>query len=532
MKHIGKIVFIIICLAMCALPSVGMIVRPTNTTTENKELARLPDIKKNGKWNINFLQELGNYFEDHFAFRQELVSADAEIQSKVFKVSNVDTVVVGSDGWLYYSSTVDDYLRKNVLSERCIKNIAHNLSLVQQYVQDKGAKFIFTVAPNKNSLYGENMPFYLQKKAGNIKNIDMLENEIEKYNISYVDLFALFEGYDEELYLKRDSHWNQKGAVFVYNALLDRLNIEHDSYTDTDVRCLNQEYGDLNKMLYPLTAKPEQNYFYQKEDVFSYKTDTKSVEDAWIETQNSQGTSSLLMFRDSFGNTLLPLMANVFANGYFSKGVPQNIAGYIDMYNPEAVIFEKVERNISELAQSPPVIESVTVKLDKKLHKENSNTSINIDESKDNADYLEISGIVDASFCEKETNIYVKVSDVSPDMDVGIDTENVYKTLYTIDAKSDYGYKLYIPKEKFNNREVIFDIIIENKGTFQIVKSKTIKIEGVIQNNLNSQKKRRQKKSTSKRKVVSREKVYDCDGSGHGYSIITWSDGEVEYKDF
>ena len=117
-------------------------------------------------------------------------------------------------------------------------------------------------------------------------------------------------------------------------------------------------------------------------------------------------------------------------------------------------------------------------------------------------------------------------------MDVGIDTENVYKTLYTIDAKSDYGYKLYIPKEKFNNREVIFDIIIENKGTFQIVKSKTIKIEGVIQNNLNSQKKRRQKKSTSKRKVVSREKVYDCDGSGHGYSIITWSDGEVEYKDF
>ena len=137
MKHIGKIVFIIICLAMCALPSVGMIVRPTNTTTENKELARLPDIKKNGKWNINFLQELGNYFEDHFAFRQELVSADAEIQSKVFKVSNVDTVVVGSDGWLYYSSTVDDYLRKNVLSERCIKNIAHNLSLVQQYVQDK-----------------------------------------------------------------------------------------------------------------------------------------------------------------------------------------------------------------------------------------------------------------------------------------------------------------------------------------------------------------------------------------------------------
>lgn len=32
--------------------------------------------------------------------------------------------------------------------------------------------------------------------------------------------------------------------------------------------------------------------------------------------------------------------------------------------------------------------------------------------------------------------------------------------------------------------------------------------------------------------VVSREKVDDCDGSGHGYYIITYSDGSVEYVDY
>ncbi|MCD8014235.1 MAG: SH3 domain-containing protein [Lachnospiraceae bacterium] len=31
---------------------------------------------------------------------------------------------------------------------------------------------------------------------------------------------------------------------------------------------------------------------------------------------------------------------------------------------------------------------------------------------------------------------------------------------------------------------------------------------------------------------VSREPVYDCDGSGHGYYIITYSDGSVAYVDF
>ncbi len=522
MRNTGKFIFTFVCFAMCIVPSAGMITNPSNTTTENKELAKFPDIKENGRLNTSFLQELGNYFKDHFAFRQELVSVDAEIQSKVFKVSNADTVVVGNNGWLYYSSTVDDYLGKNTLSKRCIGNIAHNLSLIQKYVQSKGAKFLFTAAPNKNSLYGENMPFYLQRKAGNIKNIDMLEKEIKKNDISYVDLFTLFEKQDEELYLKRDSHWNRKGAVLVYNALLDKLGIEHDSYKHVDVFRLKEEYGDLNKMLYPVTAKPEWNYFYQKDDVFSYKTDTKSVEDAWIETQNTKGTGSVLMFRDSFGNTLLPLMANVFANGYFSKGVPQNIAGYMNMYSPDVVILEKAERNIAELAQDPPVIEGMTVKLDKDIQTEQSDTLINVLESKNNTDYLEVSGIIGTKFCKEDTSIYVRVSDNGQ--------ENIYETLYTADAGSDYGYKLYIPKEKFYSTEAVFEVIVGNKGEFQLIKSENVQLEKISRDI--SKNRIKQRKQAKKRKIISEEKIYDCDGSGHGYSIITWSDGKVEYKDF
>ena len=32
--------------------------------------------------------------------------------------------------------------------------------------------------------------------------------------------------------------------------------------------------------------------------------------------------------------------------------------------------------------------------------------------------------------------------------------------------------------------------------------------------------------------IVSKEKIYDCDGSGHGYYLIKWSDGREEYEDF
>lgn len=38
--------------------------------------------------------------------------------------------------------------------------------------------------------------------------------------------------------------------------------------------------------------------------------------------------------------------------------------------------------------------------------------------------------------------------------------------------------------------------------------------------------------SSGGKSVVSKQAVYDCDGSGHGYYVITYSDGSVEYEEF
>ncbi len=520
MKNTGKFIFTGICLLICVFPFLGTFFNPTNTTTENRKMASFPKIKEEGKLNIHFLEELGVYFKDHFAFRPLLVSLDAEVQSKIFKVSNVETVVAGNKGWLYYSATTDDYLGKNIMSGRCAENIAHNLLLIQQYVQDKGAKFLFTVAPNKNSLYGENMPYYLQKKASNVKNIDMLEEKIEKYNICYLDLFKLFKEQEEILYLKRDSHWNQKGAVCVYNAILNSFGIEHDNYENVRYVRHKNEYGDLNKMLYPVTAQPEWNYFYNKTDSFYYKTDTESVEEEWIETGNKNGTGSMLMFRDSFGNTLLPLMADTFAKGYFSKIVPQNVGKYTEMYNPDIVVLEKVERNIRELATEPPLTDALPVNPGQDIEiikKENPGTSAEISESRYNSDYIEVSGVLDSLFCTPDVKIYVGVTDNDNK------EQNIYETFYVSDNKTDYGYRMDIPKEKINGSSIKFEIVVENEGKFQIIKSVTLDSEET---------RKLIGKKVIKRKIVSKEKVYDCDGSGHGYYVITWSDGEIEYEDF
>ena len=199
MKKIGSSVFVAACLVLCLLPFAGMAIAPTNTTTENRKLVSFPEIKEEGKWNQEWLSQAGAYFEEHFAFRPYFVTADSEIMGKVFGVSNMDTVIDGQDGWLYYTATRDDYLGAAVLSERGVYNALHNLSLFQRYVEENGAKFLFTSAPNKNSLYGEHMPYYAGKKVSDVKNIDLLEAGFEKENIPYADLFAAFENQKETL---------------------------------------------------------------------------------------------------------------------------------------------------------------------------------------------------------------------------------------------------------------------------------------------------------------------------------------------
>ena len=218
--------YIVIFMVMCILPFAGMAVAKTETTTENRTMAAFPSFMEEGKWNVNYLQDLGAYFEDHYAFRNLLVSVDSQIQAKLFKTSNMDTVIVGKNDWLYYTASLDNYLGQNLMSDQEVYNAAYNLSIVQEYVQSRGAKFLVTVPPNKNSLYGKNMPYYDQPKVSSERNYTNIIKALKSNKVAYTDLYQLFSNKKETLYLKRDSHWNEKGSLLAYNALLTDLNKE------------------------------------------------------------------------------------------------------------------------------------------------------------------------------------------------------------------------------------------------------------------------------------------------------------------
>lgn len=453
MKKTWKIIYVVLTVAVMALPFAGMTFFKTDTTTENKRMAEMPEIEQDGQLNREYLSELGTYFNDHFAFRNYLVDADSRIQSGVFGESNVDTVLVGTDGWLYYTATLDNYLGQNRMSDRTINNCVHNMKLLQDYVESQGAKFVLAVPPNKNSLYGENMPYYDSYKVSDGSDMDVIAGKLVEAGVNYVDLYAVMSEQKDTIYQKRDSHWNNMGALLAYNDILDVAGIDHDTYETARFTRRKDYIGDLNSMIYPVSSQPEWDMYLDDSTwTYTYTTDTKSVEDLKIETSCDAGEGSLVMYRDSFGNTLLPYMANAFGSAYFSKNIPYNITSDMMADKPDVVVVEKVERNIKEFASDPAVFQGpqpdagIVSELDK-LGTDGNTATVTAQEAESNVNFWQIDGVVDSDKISDDTVIYVAVTD-------GGETR-YYEAFGITDEKTDCGYRLYLDKMSVKYSDII-----------------------------------------------------------------------------
>lgn len=455
MKKKQGAVYLAVTLGICLLPFAGMLWDRGGESSENRKLAEFPVLRTEQGWNPELLPQMGEYFEEHFAYRQELVTADAVLRSSIFGVSTEEGVIDGTDGWLYYKDSLDDYLGNNVLSDRAVYNIAHTLRMIQDYVEGSGREFLFTVAPNKSSLYGEHMPYYYRVKVSTEHNIDRLRNELEVQEVNYMDLYPLFEESDEILYHKRDSHWNNKGAATAAGALLDALDKEHRSYADAGFVVRKDFEGDLAKMLSPGWIIPEEEFYFTEDFTYEYRDEVESNFDPDIRTVCAGKTGSLLMYRDSFGNALLPFLAEEFENARFTRGVPYYLDDML-FCSADAVIIERAERFLPDMAENPPVFQSpeagnILSKLSSAVLSQKNDTSC---EAEDEGLFMKLSGVIDEELLERDSRIYLCV-----------DGETAYEafpvSISSEDWKTDGGYAVYIEKERLLDEEINIKLYLE-----------------------------------------------------------------------
>ena len=361
-KNYLYLFFILFFMTVCFSFSLGMFFTEQPKPRANEILTPKPvAILTDGSVNKEYLKNVTDYTADHFAFRTDLITIHNAILSKVFRTSASDDVILGKQNWLFYKQTEHDYIGKNILSDNDIENIAHTLHMIQQYVESQNAQFLFVIAPNKNSLYSEYMPdnMYTIRNKSNAQN---LMNALQKQNVNYIDLFTIFRQKNEVLYYQLDSHWNNKGAALAYDSIMNALGIYHTNWYDMDYTIQKNHKGDLYEMLYPKGKQLEYDIVFEKQFDFQPDNEIHAPDDIQIDTTNQQKQHSLLMFRDSFGNNLYPFFADGFGHSRFSRKMPYTLT-MMEEVCADVVILEIVERNISNLAQYAPVLQSPLVEL-------------------------------------------------------------------------------------------------------------------------------------------------------------------------
>ena len=339
-------------IGICLVPAVCMPFAKADSSKEKRRLAEFPNVRtEEGSLNSEFFSQFDDWFSEHFAFRQQMVTADGRLMAAALGTSPNKDVIVGSDGWLYYGETADDYLRIGTLSEQGIKNIVHNLDLIENYCQGNDMEFIFTCAPNKNTLYPEHMPKNYVP-AHRMSNYEMLNSALSNRDY-YLDMKSalLSAGATMPLYHKTDTHWNNMGAYVGHNALMSKLGREScpvgESWT---VR--NDRLGDLAAMIYPAEDAKDVQPYSSYEFTYQYQGHFRALDDINIQTTSENGQGALTMFRDSYGEAILPYMAECFSTAAFSRAVPYNIGNI----SGGAVIIEIVERNLGNLQKYAPMM--------------------------------------------------------------------------------------------------------------------------------------------------------------------------------
>lgn len=193
----------------------------------------------------------------------------------------------------------------------------------------------------------------------NAERLQQILGEEWKDNDSYIDLFAPLQvakdSEEDLLYHQLDSHWNAKGAFAAYLVLMQFMGLEPVTEEVPDVPVQDFQ-GDLAAMYYPDRITLDRNFRHELfQPEFTPLRPIRTWEDIRIETRSSGKGDTLLMYRDSFANALIPYLSSTFEEAVYMRGEAIDLRA-VQQHSADLVLVEMAERNISRFLQKTPVM--------------------------------------------------------------------------------------------------------------------------------------------------------------------------------
>jgi hypothetical protein len=265
-----------------------------------------------------------------------------------------------------------------------IKQSTNRLKKLNQFTKDNNVDLYFFFLPDRKLTIDIDYPSWIVNLGQ--ENKALFASELPKDHLQYVDVAAEWKKkYTQQDYRKfyfmTDHHWNIFGALAGYQVIHNRFNDNLDGFNGTPFTKNNYEkscitdktfMGSYNKQLYGMVDPSNEKmcYFYPKNtDIASWKvyrgapssqnevslssiygraknspsnivdygqvysTDLREI--TIINPAKAKGHTKALFIKDSYGNPLLPLLANDFYQTTF----------YDVRYNGDRNLYDYIKEN-------------------------------------------------------------------------------------------------------------------------------------------------------------------------------------------
>ncbi|MEJ5365514.1 MAG: hypothetical protein WHS86_10455 [Desulfosoma sp.] len=337
---------------------------------ERRTFAPFPQRPRTMEELVAFPKAFEKWFDDHFGLRHRLVQA-YHLMTLAVGSSGSPRVLVGKDGWLYYTdpkdgNSLEDYRRTDPLTPEELDRWRVALEAKYFWLKEKGIPYLFIIAPDKHTVY----PEYYPSRVRVLGSRSRLEQFMEAMDGSPVPVIDLREPLRRaktfgRLYHKTDSHWNDLGAAVAHNTVLAHLSAEVPGlfargYGPEDFVWRQARGGDLARMLSLQDFLKETEVPMLRPGLFrcpDYRENDPmdSEEPALIVTACRSEGKSALVFRDSFFTRLRPYITQYFAQTVCTSEPPEveTLERFVRTYNPDVVLEERVERYLKVVPKRP-----------------------------------------------------------------------------------------------------------------------------------------------------------------------------------
>ncbi len=220
-------------------------------------------------WDGKFQEQRNTYFNDSIGLRPDLVRMNNQLDYWLFRKINANTIILGSDDYLFGSKYIDEYNGLGYMGDSLIRETCYRMKKVQDTLAKLGKTFVFVTSPSKPYFFSEKIPEYLQRREPHTTSYFAYEHFADSFHVNKIDFNAWFKKIKDTskqvLMTRQGIHWSVYGGVLAADSMIryieherginmPHLHITRLNFSDTP-RHPDADLGSILNLIYPITKE-------------------------------------------------------------------------------------------------------------------------------------------------------------------------------------------------------------------------------------------------------------------------------------